>query len=791
MKISSLDVSRKIVAEIYEILSTDVNPEANAALDKWVAEFQEIHGELEKKRSINRGKLGKLFGLSSDLDLPRVLFAVEATLAIRMRLLAAVAVSEASDSPVSETELIEDALEGEVELIRRAGIQEYELPESYHALAQRLLKSDQHSLIELALGIRDEFEPDRLTCEDWYESHYSALIPKEARHALGSYYTPAWLVDHVIDSALSEYDTSVPLAELTVIDPAAGSGAFLLGWVRVILREVQQGQVSPQDALDSLTRRLAGVDVNPLAVLAAKSNLIAAAAKLMRRGAVIDSSERFKVILADGLSLDAASIGGDGAEGYNLVLGNPPWVNWEYMPREFRAKHQDLWPRLGLFSLRGRDKSFSKEDVSSLFFHYAVASYMKPTGRCAMVLPQSLFKASLNARGFRKMRLEEPRRDITLLRIDDFVDVRPFEGVANRTAVVYAGSGRKTSYPVPYHVWARRERGSRGRSRKATESVGELDSRLHYAQPPELGPEEPWVTGPLEVLSLGYELSGPSAYRARTGLFTGGANAVYHLRVMQELPNGMLRVRNVVERAKRVAPQVEADLEDTFVYPFLRGREVEEWQAKGELQVLLPHTPRSRMKPVPERQLKEEAPQTLSYLSQFTELLAERKGFTAWERENLRDGFYAVQRVGDYTFSHHKVVWRYISPRFISAVIPESDKPVIPNEKLMLIDCASAEEAYFVCGLLSSSVVRVNIESRMVSTQIAPHLIENVRIPIWDPADPAHVQISRACQEGHELRAAGNDYRTALATVDAAAARIFELKSDVALSARSYLDSSG
>ncbi|MEV5442613.1 N-6 DNA methylase [Streptomyces sp. NPDC052644] len=779
------------MAEIYEILNTDASPEANTALDEWVTAFQEIHGELERKRSINRGKLGKLFGLGCDLDLPRVLFAVEATLAIRMRLLAAIAVSQVtSDSSVRDEDLIADALEGEVEIVRRAGIRAYDLPASYHALAQRLMKSDQHSLIELVSEIRDEFDLDHLTCEDWYESHYSALIPKEARHALGSYYTPAWLVDHVIDSALSEYDMAMSLTNLTVIDPAAGSGAFLLGWVRVLLREVQQGRVSPQDALDALTSRLAGIDVNPLAVLAAKSNLIAAAAKLMRRGAALDSSASFNIILADGLSLDAASTQPDGVEGYDLVLGNPPWVNWEYMPRDFRSKHQDLWPRLGLFSLRGRDKSFSKEDVSSLFFHYAVASYMKPTGRCAMVLPQSLFKSSLNARSFRKMRLAEQRRDITVLRIDDFVDVRPFEGVANRTAVLYASSGRKTSYPVPYHVWTRKENGSRGRARKATDSVSELESRLHYAQPPELGPEEPWVTGPLEVLTLGYELSGPSAYRARTGLFTGGANAVYHLRVMQKLPNGMLRVRNVVERAKRVAPQVEADLEDTFVYPFLRGREVEEWQAKGELHVLLPHTPQSRMKPVPERQLKEEAPQTLSYLNQFTELLAERKGFTAWERENLRDGFYAVQRVGDYTFSRHKVVWRYISPRFMCAVIPGSDKPVIPNEKLMLIDCASAEEAYFVCGLLSSSVVRVNIESRMVSTQIAPHLIENVRIPIWDPTDPAHVDISRACQDGHELRAEGKDHRAALAAVDAAAARIFELKSDVALSARAYLDSS-
>ena len=55
-------------------------------------------------------------------------------------------------------------------------------------------------------------------------------------------------------------------------------------------------------------------------------------------------------------------------EGYfqnkvDIIIGNPPWVNWEYLPQEYRVKSQDLWREYGIFSVTGRDLSFSKEDI--------------------------------------------------------------------------------------------------------------------------------------------------------------------------------------------------------------------------------------------------------------------------------------------------------------------------------------------------------------------------------------------------------------------------------------------
>ena len=93
--------------------------------------------------------------------------------------------------------------------------------------------------------------------------------------------------------------------------------------------------------------------------------------------------------------------------------------------------------------------------------------------------------------------------------------------------------------------------------------------------------------------------------------------------------------------------------------------------------------------------------------------------------------FYSMFNVGDYTFAPWKVVWRYVASDFIVAVVgPASDeKPVVPNEKLMLVPVEDDNEAFYLCGVLNSSPIRFAVQSFFVQTQIAPHVIHKLCIP--------------------------------------------------------------
>ena len=127
------------------------------------------------------------------------------------------------------------------------------------------------------------------------ESHQGTFILDTAagheRKTTGSYYTPTPLVENLLDTALDPVldeaaarapDPERSILQLTICDPACGSGHFLLAAARRIakrLAAVRSGDEEPSPrevraALrDVVGRCLFGVDVNPMAVELCKFSL--------------------------------------------------------------------------------------------------------------------------------------------------------------------------------------------------------------------------------------------------------------------------------------------------------------------------------------------------------------------------------------------------------------------------------------------------------------------------------------------------------------------------------------
>jgi hypothetical protein len=117
---------------------------------------------------------------------------------------------------------------------------------------------------------------------------FEGVMAPSARRASGSYYTPASLVRSILDAALvalvagrlgcSEAEgerrlidrdpaAAAVLGDLTVLDPAAGSGAFLLGALEQLSSlAAPDGVVSPSGRRRILQRTLFGVDRSAAAV---------------------------------------------------------------------------------------------------------------------------------------------------------------------------------------------------------------------------------------------------------------------------------------------------------------------------------------------------------------------------------------------------------------------------------------------------------------------------------------------------------------------------------------------
>lgn len=97
--------------------------------------------------------------------------------------------------------------------------------------------------------------------EDILKGLYQELIDLETRHALGEYYTPDWLCEHVVDSLEIEEKSAF-------LDPACGSGSFLRAIIARMRHEF------PGLGAEALADQVVGIDIHPLSVLIAKTTVL-------------------------------------------------------------------------------------------------------------------------------------------------------------------------------------------------------------------------------------------------------------------------------------------------------------------------------------------------------------------------------------------------------------------------------------------------------------------------------------------------------------------------------------
>ncbi len=223
----------------------------------------------------------------------------------------------------------------------------------------------------------------------------------------------------------------------------------------------------------------------------------------------------------------------------------------------------------------------------------------------------------------------------------------------------------------------------------------------------------------------------------------------------------------------------EWEIEDGLVYDVVRGRDLGMWRAAAGARLLCPHTAATQIRPLSPDVLAADYPKAHAYLRAMRPALEARRGFAGWERRIQAETYYAIQRVGEYTFAPYKAAWRYVAADFIVAVVgPGRDgRPTLCNDKVMYLACASEAEAHYLCGLLSSDPVRWRVVSSMTGTQISTSAIKHLNLPRYSADDAVHAEIARCCRAGHDAVQAGDAAAaaSALGAINRAVGRLYSL----------------
>jgi len=204
---------------------------------------------------------------------------------------------------------------------------------------------------------------------------------------------------------------------------------------------------------------------------------------------------------------------------FDRIAGNPPWINWEHLPDEYRQRTAYLWTRYRLFEKKGLKNKLggAKDDLSVLMLYVAADKYLREKGKLGFVITQSIFKTEGGGEGFRRLQLAD-REHLKAIQVDDFSEVQCFEGATNRTAVFIMQKGSPTTYPVTYNHWRKKEKGNIPTEADHDEAMARLGYLQWVARP--IDPKKansPWITGRRKALGHIDNVVGQAAYRGREG----------------------------------------------------------------------------------------------------------------------------------------------------------------------------------------------------------------------------------------------------------------------------------
>ncbi|HEC82259.1 MAG TPA: class I SAM-dependent DNA methyltransferase [Thermoplasmatales archaeon] len=287
------EVSRKSILIFYNNLEKTKSSRTKMLFNDWRRVFSQVCSYSTEKLK----GLIKYYGIEKEkiVDVEKLMFAIHTYYTILMKLLTSEIVTLFADSLIGSylkkieeaylkdnKEMMEELKElEEGGIFRELGIKNF-LEADYFAWYLDEWSSEIATAIyEISKKLLDyepatvELTPERI--KDLFKRLYQNLVPRDVRHKLGEYFTPDWLAELLLEEV--GYDGN---PDKSVLDPACGSGTFLVLTIKKMREYAQEHFIDERTLLSKIVNDVKGIDLNPLAVLASKANYLIALADLLR-----------------------------------------------------------------------------------------------------------------------------------------------------------------------------------------------------------------------------------------------------------------------------------------------------------------------------------------------------------------------------------------------------------------------------------------------------------------------------------------------------------------------------
>jgi type I restriction-modification system DNA methylase subunit len=621
-----------------------------------------------------------------------------------------------------------------------------------------------------------------------YEQYLGLALrqtPKRARLADGKvnrkeqgiYYTPTWVVDYIVKSAIDEAvkRKGAKIDRLRVLDPACGSGTFLLRAFDHLMTARNPSGARIQSKFDPenegrllalrtsvLTENLFGVDLDARAVEIAQLNLMIRAAESRHRLPTLEKNVRVgNSVIADP-TIDSRALDWSKAfpevmtqGGFDVIVTNPPYVriqNLEEPQAAYLAKRYNA------------DWNF---DLYTTFVQQAW-DLLNDGGVAGFILPNKW----INANYGESLRSFLGNRG-AILRLLDFKDYQVFEGATTYTCLLFLRKG-KARNKIDFGSLS--PEANPGLTKVLTEEQFS-PSEVSIPRPA----SKPWTLVPGRFRAL-FEKLDVLPCRLRDiaeSIFVGlqtSADDVYIVSVKSER-NGLVEFTNGFKDGHHV-------IESAMVKPLLKSGDMRRWHLDWkELSLIFPYAPTSSgVKGIPASELARSFPRAKAYFSTYEDVLKGRE-----------DGKFR-SNPDWHLYLYNKSLDKFPLPRLLTPNLsPHGSYSFDPGGRYTFVGGAGggygivlkdkAESQYFYAlGILNSRPIE--FYHHLVSSPFQGGYFSNARqyiepLPIPEGSAESRRDIARAAKELTQAHAVLQDLVKGTDAYRGTRQQIVELESDL------------